>query len=258
MLSNHEVPEETKKEIASKQPKELIQILQRLIEQSTIKGDKPTIQAVNKYPNGLRIQCKTADDAKRLKTIDTWSDAFEGLALRKLKYGFVIHGVSKMDMKIEHGNRDISQLEDQNTGITIAEIAPLRRKTHNNENAMHQSIKIFTHDPREADYCIQHGFNINGTHHHAVRYIPQAQITQCYRCHEYGHRSERCTKKQKCGKCSDEAHPTNECNESEMKCPLCKGQHPAWHHECPNRKAERQRLNDLKSATSAYFIKHNG
>lgn len=258
MLSNYGVPEETKKDIASKQPKELIQALQRTIEQSAIRGDKPTIQAVNKYPNGLRIQCKTVDDAKRLKTIETWSNAFEGLAIHKPKYGFVIHGVSKMDMKIEHGNGGIPQLlEDQNAGITIAEVAPLRRKTHNNENTMHQSIKIFTHDPREADYCIEHGFNINGTHHHAVRYIPQVQITQCYRCHEYGHRSERCTKKQKCGKCSDEAHPTNQCTESEMKCPLCKGKHPAWHHECPNRKAERQRLNDLKSATSAYFIKHN-
>jgi hypothetical protein len=258
MLSNHRVPEETKKDIASKQPKELIQILQRAIEQSTIRGEKPTIQAVNKYPNGLRIQCKTADDAKHLKTIDTWSNAFEGLAIHKPKYGFVVHGVSKVDMKIEHGKGGIPQfLEDQNTGITIVEVAPLRRKTYNNENTMHQSIKIFTHDPREADYCIEHGFNINGTHHHAVRYIPQVQITQCYRCHEYGHRSERCTKKQKCGKCSDETHPTNECNESEIKCPLCKGQHPAWHHECPNRKAERQRLNDLKSATSAYFIKHN-
>ena len=159
-----------------------------------------------------------------------------------------------MDMRIEHGNGGISQLGDQNTAITIAEVAPLCRKTHKYHAPIHKDIHT---RPREANHCIEHGFNINCTLHHAIRYIPQVQITQCYRCHEYGHRSERCTKKQKCGKCSDEAHPTNECTESEMKCPLCKGQHPAWHHEGPNRMAERQRLNDVKSATSAYFIKHN-
>src|ERR1700737_807694 len=87
--------------------------------------------------------------------------------------GFVIHGVSKMDMRIEHGNGGISQLGDQNTAITIAEVAPLCRKTHKYHAPIHKDIHT---RPREANHCIEHGFNINCTLHHAIRYIPQVQI----------------------------------------------------------------------------------
>jgi hypothetical protein len=115
MLSNDKVSDETKTEIANKRPKDLITSLQDTIEK-TVKGEKPAIQAVNKFPNGIRIQCKTIEDAKQLKLID-WNRAYEGLSLRIEKYGVVIHGVPKTEINTESTNQDniISKIKEANT-----------------------------------------------------------------------------------------------------------------------------------------------
>ena len=149
----------------------------------------------------------------------------------------------------------IKDLEEANTnqGITITKITPLRRKPRADRTSRNQSIIVFTENPHAADECIKLGFYINSERHKAEKYAPQLHITQCYKCFEYGHRATHCKRKEKCGNCGSESHPTTECQSLEHHCCGCKGSHQAWFPECPHRTAEGQRLMELRMETSPFY-----
>jgi hypothetical protein len=64
-------------------------------------------------------------------------------------------------------------------------------------------------------------------------------ITQCFKCYQYGHVGHHCHNTQRCGFCAAPGHNTNDCLGKEEKamhrCVLCKGNHPSWARECPER-----------------------
>ncbi|CAK7567575.1 MAG: hypothetical protein SEPTF4163_005541 [Sporothrix epigloea] len=67
-------------------------------------------------------------------------------------------------------------------------------------------------------------------------YCAAAQVTRCYNCHAYGHTSNFCKAKAKCGHCAGDAHAEGaQCPKprSESKCLNCRGDHPVWHPDCP-------------------------
>ena len=254
-LSAHEATEETKSKLAATSAKEITQLLQHAINISTGNDDKPKLQGFNRLANsGIRLQCKTAEEAQQLRNID-WSKAFKGLKVHKPKYGIVIHGVPTEEFDITDSKATTTLLQQCNENIPITRITPLRRKASNSRTPAHQSIVVFTDDAQAADQCIRMGFFINYLSYPAERYTPQLNITQCYKCCGYAHRAAHCKRKQKCGKCGHEDHNSNECPNSERQCANCHGEHEAWHHECPTRIAESQRLADMKINTSPYFTK---
>jgi|SRR5579859_3281283 len=56
--------------------------------------DKPLkINGINRITNGIRVQCKSPEDAKLLRQEVNWNIAFEELTVHKPKYGIVVHGV---------------------------------------------------------------------------------------------------------------------------------------------------------------------
>jgi hypothetical protein len=84
------------------------------------------------------------------------------------------------------------------------------------------------------------------------RYDTRCRITQCFKCHKYGHISSICLNAEKCGFCG-EGHPTESCavksQESRMKCAGCNGgNHTAWSKLCP------ARIKELGRAKAARLV----
>ena len=250
-------PESTRNSLTTMTPKDITERLQRTIDTNIHHEDKPTVFGISKSktaPDKIRLRCKTEEQAKQLRQIN-WETAFEGLSVRKPKYGIVIHAVPKDEFNtlIDTTNEATVERIERENSTPIVNIAPLRRK--DNENSANASIVAFTTDPYAADRCIRHGFYLNYTHYPAEKYTPDLQITQCYNCGEHGHRAAECHKdKQRCGKCAEHSHPTKECkSDSKPKCGNCEGEHEVWYHKCPVRIAESRRLHTLRGKTSPYF-----
>jgi hypothetical protein len=104
-----------------------------------------------------------------------------------------------------------------------------------------------------ANHWLTHGFFIKHCNYTASRYTPHLQITQCYNYHQYGHRASEYKGKTICGKCGKTEHQIGECSNREQKCIHCNGSHEAWHHECPKRIVEVQRLKALRKQTLSTF-----
>ena len=71
--------------------------------------------------------------------------------------------------------------------------------------------------------------------------VDHIDIMQCYRCYEFGHKSDRCAAKQgKCGRCAGD-HDQRRCESSSMCCTLCTAankenrNHEATDRNCPVR-----------------------
>ena len=118
----------------------------------------------------------------------------------------------------------------------------------------HASIVIFTYDAEAADKCIRLGLNINYRNYPVEKYAPHLRITQCYKCHKYGHHAQHCRSKLKCGKCSSEEHITSECPSPIAKCLGCNGEHAAWDSTCPAREEEIKRLSNIRKTISQYYL----
>src|SRR5579859_1036282 len=145
----------------------------------------------------------------------------------------------------------IQQLETNNPDTNIIDVASLLRKS-NAESTSH-SIVIHTNNPETANQWITHRFYANYCRYTAKRYTPQLQLTRCYNCYKYGHRAKDCNGKSRCGKCGKTEHTTKECESTAHKCSQCNKEHEAWHHHCPARIAEAQRLKTLRSNTPPIY-----
>ena len=145
------------------------------------------------------------------------------------------------------------ELERQNkeNGLEILEMKPMQRKLK--ENVRHFSLVVFCSSSEMADKCIKHGIYINHQRFFPEKYTPQFQLIQCYKCQQFGHHATKCRSLYEiCGKCS-EHHLTSQCNSERHKCTGCKGEHPAWYHDCPNRISAIQNIITCKREASTYF-----
>src|SRR5947207_5252857 len=258
MLTAAAAPDETKNLLATLHEKEITKRCQHAIDVS-INGDafdKPRLNGVNKLAqNNIRLQCRTPEQAEELQNIN-WGLAFKGLCVYRPNFGIVVHHVPKAELDMtcldneDSRNLQAVKIQRANT-LPVTKIAPLRRKNSERTSA-HHSLVIFTNDPDATDRCIKYGLYINYRRYRVERYAPHLQITQCFKCYDYGHRALHCKRKVKCGKCGEE-HPTKECTNTVQKCAQCSDAHEAWHYECPMRIAESRRLEELKRQASPLF-----
>lgn len=203
----------------------------------------------------LKVLCETEEDASIIQQLK-WESILDGATTLKPAYGVVIHGVPKCEIDTTTQNQDeIKEYLESINDIKVTRTTLLMKKARN-PSAPTQSIIVFMERPEEADNCIMDGVRIENRIYPAERYIPQCQIRQCYNCQGYGHRADTCTKAPKCGKCAQE-HETRKCNNSRdetLVCAQCGGPHTAWHHECPKRRKESERLELMRATTPLTFI----
>jgi hypothetical protein len=227
-------------QVTSMQEQDIAQSLQEAIKHDWKGGPEIQIRAVKKVPPHLiKIQCNTEADVAALRQIK-WELIFEGATQVKGSYGVVLHGAPKKNLDLTDQPQAIRELEGSNALKSVSRVAPLMRKPRNPSAPTH-SIVIFFDNAEEADRCISEGVVIQSRIHQAVRYIPQCQTTQCFRCQGYGHKAATCTRTIKCGKCSKD-HETKTCTTDTLQCANCNEPHAAWHPDCPRKMKERQRL----------------
>jgi hypothetical protein len=227
-------------QVASMQEQDIAERLQEAIKYDWKGGREIQIRAVKKVPPHLiKIQCNTEVDVAALQQLK-WELIFEGATQLTISYGVVLHGVPKKNLDLEDQLQAIRKLEGSNALKSISRVALLMRKPRNPTAPTH-SIVIFFNNAKEADRCISEGVVIESRTHAAVRYTPQCQITQCFRCQGYGHKAAACTRAIKCGKCSKD-HETKICSAETLQCANCNEPHAAWHPDCSRKKKEKERL----------------
>jgi hypothetical protein len=202
----------------------------------------------------VKIQCNSIEDAAMVKELN-WEKLLAGASVTVPMYGLVVHGAPKYDIDVRNGDiNEIKENIESTNQIKVKHVRPLMRKPRN-PSAPTESIIIFTEHPEEANKCINDGLRMGRRILHVERYAPQYQIKQCFRCQGYGHRAESCTKEAQCGKCAQN-HETHECNQNSKtaSCVQCRGSHVAWHHSCPRRQKEIERLETLRATLPPHFL----
>jgi hypothetical protein len=202
----------------------------------------------------VKIQCNSIEDTALIKELN-WEKLLAGASITVPMYGLVVHGAPKYDIDVRNGDiKEVKEYIENANQIKVKYVRPLMCKPRNPE-APTESIVIFTEHLEEANACINEGLRMGRRILHAERYAPQYQIKQCFRCQGYGHRAENCKKEAQCGKCAKN-HETHECsqNNKAASCIQCQGSHVAWHHGCPRRQKEIERLEILRTTLPPYFL----
>jgi hypothetical protein len=252
MISTRDAKDNMKSQLANMSEEALTNNIQQAItaagkEQVKIRRVQKTVN------NGIKIRCATDKEAEEVRGMD-WNTVIEGASLITTTYRVIIHGVSKYDIDFGKDKLEdiLARIRSSNPDkITIERVEPLTKRPRN-PNARTQSIVISFKCPKEADDCIRMGINIEHRHYGITeRYIPQSQIKQCFKCQAYGHKTNVCTRKVRCGKCAQE-HETKECQNETMSCANCEGSHYAWSHECPVRQHKREQGETLRNQLSDY------
>jgi hypothetical protein len=257
ILTAATAPDSIKNQLKSLHAKDMIQKCQSAITEH-FKGEHiPKIHGINKLSNDeYRLHCESKEDPQLLSEMD-WNPIFNGVRIKKRKYGLVIHGVPKKDLDPNTEDEVVlrDEIEEENTSrnLQVAQVIPLRRtQKHLNKIAAHHSVVIFTHSMKEADECLKRGMSIKGRFYYPEKYTPEFNITQCYKCYKFGHLAKHCKSKQKCGNCGNEDHDIANCT-NDTKCAGCGDSHRAWHIECIERDKEGNRLKPRKQAASDYY-----
>ena len=209
-------PDTIKNRLKSTHTKDLIQKCHNTIAERYKEGRIPIIHGINKLSNDeYRLYYELEEDPQLLNKMD-WSLVFNGVSVKKCKYGLVIHGVPKKDLDPNTEDeiilRDEIEEENASRNLQVVQVVPLRRtQKHLNKIAVHHSIVIFTHSIDEADKCLKRGMSIKGRFYYPEKYTPELNITQCYKCYKFGQLVKHCKNKQKCGNCGNENHGTADC-----------------------------------------------
>ena len=148
----------TKDKLAKDSHKVITENLQRAIDMADL-PIKPAIKSVNKMSkNTLRLYFKTPNDANLIRntTID-WNIAYGGLGMHRPKYGIIVHGVPMEAINLSSDyTTTIQDWEEQNKGLKISNVAPLKRHPKHTPAANH-SLIIFTHDRDAANKSLSQG-----------------------------------------------------------------------------------------------------
>lgn len=79
------------------------------------------------------------------------------------------------------------------------------------------------------------------------------RVIQCEKCYRYGHITNQCKGRTRCGKCSGE-HESSTCTSEDLKCVHCKQSHASNNHSiCPQFKKERCIKEMMSSKVISYF-----
>ena len=92
-------PDTIKNQLKSMHAKDMIQKCQSAITEHFKEGHIPKIHGINKLSDDeYRLHCESEEDPQLLLSKMDWSLIFNGVRIRKRKYGIVIHGVPKKDL----------------------------------------------------------------------------------------------------------------------------------------------------------------
>ena len=143
--------------------------------------------------------------------------------------------------------------------VNEIEVARCRRRIPKSKEAKYGMLLIETESVAAAQEICSRGVVLEAQMFTCEPYSGELQVQQCFNCYAYGHLAKVCTRKAKCGYCSNESHIGGDRNCPERtggapKCINCKGRHTAWDRSCHGALAERQRIKDAYIHRPRQFV----
>ena len=164
-------------------------------------------------------------------------------------YGVIIHGVPAKSVDLNKKDEMEAKLRLENQ-LVLEEfrISFARWLREPKGKQRDGSIIIEYETPEGANAAIYAGaLHWDGCVKRTERYERACQITRCFKCYQYGHKGIQCQNQETCGKCSSTEHNTNDCEDDQPMCCLCRGKHCAWSSACSYYKKEVQRVEEAKA-----------
>jgi uncharacterized protein YbcI len=196
----------------------------------------------------VSIQCKNSDDFKILRmglNGDTTNEYHTFTRKEDKKVKSVIRGLP--NVAVEDIKQDLSV-----QGFPVDKVIKMTTKTPSNSGCQ---LYLVFFDASVNVKKIKEIRYICFTKITVVKYTSRnTNVTQCYRCQDFGHAAGNCHRKPKCVKCTGD-HSTAECPKTDRLSPAtcvgCSGSHPANYRECPKRQNYLKSLEDKKSRAPA-------
>jgi hypothetical protein len=227
------------------------------------------ILTANQMKSGdLAISTATIQEVNMLRELagELGKEVAEGAKVQILVYLIAVHGIHSKSI-------DLNKMEEAKQGIILANtrIVPCAARSiksvswisRDHEVKARSLIIIEFTDPHIANAFIEKGMVYQDQLYGHELYGPQSKVRQCFNCQEYGHIGTRCYKPKKCGWCSL-PYPTQDCmtkdtrdnnGKDQRESANCKGNHEAWHNQCPAMKTEIEYRKQFKPPKGAlHFV----
>jgi hypothetical protein len=123
-------PDTTKDQLKSIHAKDMIEKCRSTIaERFKLEEHTPKIHGINKLSNNeYRLHCESKEDPQLLSKMD-WNLVFNGVRIKKRKYGLVIHRVPKKDLDPNTEDEIIlrDEIEEENVSrnLQVVQVIPL-------------------------------------------------------------------------------------------------------------------------------------
>jgi hypothetical protein len=178
-----------------------------------------------------------------------------GAHAKRRSYPVVAHGVPVNAINTHRQQEAIERLYKNNPNlkneVEIVRVA-WRHKTRKLQKTA-GPLLICVAEPAQANRLIDQGLILDYQIHNVEVFSGDCNITQCFRCYEYGHTAKHCRNTEICGRCACATHKTNECEKQNgtkrcvncTKAKLRSFAHAAWEPSCPIRA---DRVNMAKTA----------
>ena len=118
------------------------------------------------------------------------------------------------------------------------------------------ALHIGVASPEQANLLLSQGLLFESELHDCEVFEGECQVTQCFKCMEYGHIAKQCKNLIKCGFCAAIGHLSQDCLKKDDRnshhCAVCKkpgARHTAWARECPIKKEM------VEKARTAYLLR---
>ena len=218
---------------------------------------KPTSQVVKdlaqegvisarRLPSGDLV-LHTTDQASRdrMARDSTWAQKIAPSARVSCKtYPVMVHGVS-ITFQVKDQGQAIGVITRDNArlhqGLDVRRVAWPRSVAGKGKARASLIVELGT--PEQANRVLDEGLLIGTEQFTAVLFDRDCRITQCFKCHRYGHTAKACRNAPFCHRCGG-AHSDVKCptGANGKHCPSCPNmQHKPWTKDCPRRQQERAR-----------------
>ena len=259
------------------QPKEMPVPARRSREVTIAPGTETTAQRQRSGQEIVRdinasIECEAAIAARRLQSGDTlltfeteearkkWGKSPKvtnvfgtDARVRTTEYTVLAHGIRVPTVNPEDQQAAIKAIYAQNPRlrgkVTIVRVGWAHKtlKYHKKTGPLHIGLA----EPEQANLLIDQGLLLGSELHDCEVFYGDCRVTQCFKCHSYGHTAKHCQNMARCGHCAAIGHKANECPKKDdgtaRRCTVCKGKHVAWARECPVRRKQ------VEAARQAYI-----
>ena len=198
--------------------------------------------------------------AELLKKHRQWEGCFgPGGKVQAPVYGVVVFNIPKA-LDLSKQAEAISILRQYNPTLGNAEIEQMFWLSKPKPAKWDNSMVVELRDPAVANACLAERLVWEGAPKKTEKYLRGCQLSQCFKCHNYGHTAKVCPGVERCGHCSSVDHTTRnhhlEAAQPKLqRCPLCKKAHPAWSEKCQYRKEAILKVKENKKAvlTNPWF-----